>query len=87
MWLITEECHELLDAIPVLVADTEKDGDIIKTETIDDDIGDTARYGMKSMLSPRGTPKEEQKKEELSKLDAKRQRVRDIKARLGPAQA
>lgn len=71
MWLISAECHELLDAIPVLVADPKKDGDIIKTDSIADDIADTARYGLKSMLSPRGIPREVELDE---KLKAVRQR-------------
>jgi hypothetical protein len=57
MWLISTACHELLDAIPVLVADQEKDGDIVKTDSIADDIADTARYGIKSMLNPNVQPK------------------------------
>lgn len=59
MWLIADTCHELIDALPVLVADEDKDGDIIKTTSIADDIADAARYGLKSMLSPRGIPKDE----------------------------
>lgn len=60
MWLIAADCHELLDALPVLVADEEKDGDIVKTDSVADDCADAARYGMKSMLAPGGTPKEQQ---------------------------
>lgn len=66
MWLILEECHELLDALPVLVADPDHDGDIIKTESLEDDIADTARYGLKSELSPAGKPIEEQRQDMLA---------------------
>jgi hypothetical protein len=65
VWLIAAECHELIDAIPTLVADPNKDGDIIKTESIHDDIADCARYGLKSMLRPRGTPKSVQLEEKF----------------------
>lgn len=76
MWLIAAECHELLDALPVLVADPAKDGDIIKTTSIADDIADTARYGLKSMLSPRGVPKEVVRKELLDSFDERIARIR-----------
>jgi hypothetical protein len=65
LWFIALECHELLDAIPVLVADPEKDGDIIKTDSVADDIADTARYGLKSMVAPVGMPKEEKVKQAI----------------------
>lgn len=65
MWLIAADCHELLDALPVLVADKDNDGDIVKTDSVADDIADTARYGLKSMVAPRGMPADEQLKEKL----------------------
>ena len=65
MWLIAADCHELLDALPVLVADPDKDGDIIKTDSVADDCADAARYGLKSMLAPSGTPKEQQLEEKF----------------------
>lgn len=68
MWLIAADCHELLDAIPVLVADPDKDGDIIKTESVADDIADTARYGLKSMLAPRGIPRDAALEEKLASV-------------------
>ena len=76
MWLIAEDCHELLDAIPVLVADDERDGDIVKVESIEDDIADCARYGMKSMISPANKPKAEERQELLDSFDAKIARIR-----------
>lgn len=76
MWLIAEDCHELLDALPVLVADEERDGDIIKTDSQADDIADTARYGMKSMVSPHPKPKEEERKELLDSFDTQLDRIR-----------
>jgi hypothetical protein len=65
VWLIALECHELLDALPVLVADKDKDGDIIKTDSVADDIADTARYGIKSMVAPAVMPKEEKVKQAI----------------------
>ena len=81
MWLIGEECHELIDAIPVLVADDEHDGDIVKTESIEDDIADSARYGFKSMVSPSKKPHEEERKELIDSFDEKIRRIRERRAK------
>jgi hypothetical protein len=79
LWLISEECHELLDALPVLVADPERDGDIIKTDSIADDIGDTARYGLKSMLALHPKPKEVERSEMLESFDTQIERIRKLR--------
>lgn len=76
MWLISSECHELLDALPVLVADPEKDGDIIKTESLADDIADTARYGLKSMIALHPKPKEVERQELMDSFDQQIERIR-----------
>ena len=80
MWLIAEDCHELLDALPVLVADEDRDGDIVKTDSIADDIGDTARYGMKSMIAPHAKPKEVEREELLNSFDTTLERIRQRRA-------
>ena len=79
MWLIAEDCHELLDAIPVLVADPERDGDIIKTDSLADDIGDTARYGIKSMLALHPKPKEVERRELLESFDDELEAIRKLR--------
>jgi hypothetical protein len=85
MWLIAEECHELLDALPVLVADDERDGDIVKTDSIADDVGDCARYGMKSMIAPHAKPQEEERQEILDSFDSQIDRIRKRRAaKAGP---
>jgi hypothetical protein len=68
VWLISTACHELLDAIPVLVASQEKDGDIVKTDSIADDIADTARYGLKSMLHPAMKPESVELEEQFHEV-------------------
>ena len=80
MWLIAEDCHELLDALPVLVANEERDGDIVKVDSIEDDIADCARYGMKSMISPANKPKDVERQEVLDSFDAKIARIRARRA-------
>jgi hypothetical protein len=79
MWLIASECHELLDALPVLVADPDRDGDIIKTDSVADDIADTARYGLKSMLAPSGKPREVERQEVLQAYDDRIDRIRRLR--------
>jgi hypothetical protein len=79
VWLIAEDCHELLDAIPVLVADPDKDGDIIKTDSLADDIADTARYGIKSMLALHPKPKEVERREMLEGFDDELAAIRELR--------
>lgn len=57
MWLICANCVELAKALPLAIRD--EDGnleDVKKVPTIGDDVLDCARYGLKSMLSPREKP-------------------------------
>jgi len=70
MWLISEDCTELADALPLLVADEETDGDVLKTETVHDDVADCARYGLKSMLGTQSRPREVERVEMLEKIRA-----------------
>jgi hypothetical protein len=79
LWLIAEDCHELLDAIPVLVADPDRDGDIIKTDSLADDIADTARYGIKSMLALHPKPKEVERREMLESFDEEIDFIRKLR--------
>lgn len=57
VWLIGAECPELLNALPVLMRDPKNLDDVLKTDEgaarIEQDVSDSARYGLKSMLSPR----------------------------------
>lgn len=60
-WLISTLCPELYNAIPLLMRDPKKLDDVLKTDKtsakIEQDAADTARYGLKSMLSPGKKPK------------------------------
>jgi hypothetical protein len=79
MWLISADCIELADAIPLLVADENKEGDVLKTESIADDVADSARYGLKSMLAPRGKPLQVLRAEAASSIDEKYQRIMQLR--------
>jgi phage terminase large subunit len=52
-WIITRNCYELLESLPVLTRDEANIEDILKCEG--DDVADSARYGIKSRLDPRRT--------------------------------
>src|ERR1039458_9652158 len=57
VWLITTECPELLNSIPLLMRDPKKIDDVLKTDQsqarVEQDCGDTGRYFIKSWLNPR----------------------------------
>jgi len=54
--LVSEECEELIDAIPNLQVDEKNPEDVAKTKLRSDDIYDGFRYGLKSMLASGKTP-------------------------------
>jgi phage terminase large subunit len=54
--LISEDCPELIDAIPNLQVDERNPEDVAKTKLRSDDIYDAFRYGLKSMLASGKTP-------------------------------
>lgn len=57
IWLISSNCPELLNAIPTLMRDPKNLDDVLKTDKgqarIEQDISESARYGLKSMLDAR----------------------------------
>lgn len=56
-WFISEMCPEALNAIPALEYDSDKGGeDILKTDSVYDDIGDELRYGLQDMLNSAAKP-------------------------------
>jgi hypothetical protein len=67
--LISSECAELLKAIPVLMRDPKNLDDVLKTDLsvakLEQDLGDMARYLVKSMLSPKKKPQEEVDRDRL----------------------
>jgi phage terminase large subunit len=56
-WLLSEDCPQLINALPLLVRDEKNLEDVAKTDTLEDDVADCARYGLKSMLSPNQKPR------------------------------
>ena len=68
--LISSECAELLKAIPVLVRDPKNLDDVLKTDKsaakLEQDLGDAARYLVKSMLSPKRKTVEDDYREKMA---------------------
>ena len=68
--LISSECAELLKAIPMLMRDPKNLDDVLKTDKgsakLEQDLGDMARYLVKSMLAPRAKTHEEKVVDELN---------------------
>ena len=57
-YLIFDSCVETIKAIPTLMRNPEKLEDVLKTESLADDVGDCDRYAIKSYMSPRKEPEE-----------------------------
>jgi len=68
MWLISENCIEAVEAIPMAMRDEKNLEDVEKTDTVHDDVLDGLRYGLKSMLSPRQKPAEAGLEETLAHI-------------------
>ena len=60
VWLISAECPELLEAIPVLMRDPKDLDVVLKTDKgqarLEQDVSESARYGLKSYLKSAKTP-------------------------------
>jgi hypothetical protein len=54
--LVSRECPGVIAALPVLQTDPKKPEDVLKLDTVHDDIGDTARYGVESWIRCKDVP-------------------------------
>jgi hypothetical protein len=63
--VISDACPQLIKAIPLLTRDEEDIEDISKTTTVEDDLADALRYGVKGFLAPGSKPLEVQRDELL----------------------
>jgi hypothetical protein len=66
-WSIDPSCVKLIDCLPMLLRDPDKDSDVLKVDG--DDPADSARYGLKYHLSQSTKPKEIRAREEAEKID------------------
>jgi hypothetical protein len=73
-WYISENCPQLIDAIPQLMRSEEKPEDVVKTDQMYDDIADCARYGLVMALGTAPMPFEAQLAEKLSAIDNNQQK-------------
>lgn len=54
--VISTRCVQLINALQVLTRDPDNIEDILKTDTVEDDLADAFRYGLKGYLSPGRKP-------------------------------
>jgi phage terminase large subunit len=66
-WVIADHCAQLIDCLPTLVRDPANVEDVLKMAG--DDPADSARYGLKSRLSPGRAPIEQRAAERISTAD------------------
>lgn len=81
LWKISRDCEKLIECIPTLVRDMERNTeDVLKvdysTNFIGDDAADAARYGLISMLGKNRKPDEEEQRELHDAIDDKIERIR-----------
>lgn len=67
-WVIADSCAQLIDCLPTLTRDTANVEDVLKASG--DDPADSARYGLKSRLSPGRAPVEQRVAERITATDA-----------------
>ena len=72
--LIADTCPQLIAAIPLLTRDPDHIEDILKTQTVEDDIADAFRYGIKGFLAPGSVPVEEQLRQQLAEAHSNTER-------------
>ncbi len=66
-WIIAENCAQLIDCLPTLTRDPANVEDVKKMDG--DDTADSARYGLKSRLSPGRAPAEQRVAERITAVD------------------
>lgn len=61
VWLISAECPELLESLPILMRDPKDLDVVLKTDKgqarLEQDVSESARYGLKSYLRSAKTPR------------------------------
>ena len=72
LWKVTTDCPQLIRCMPTLIRDENHLEDVLKVDASENEIGDDAadsvRYGLKTRLSPRGTPFEVVLKEKTAEV-------------------
>ena len=66
--VITTDCPVLIGAIPMLIHDKTDIEDVFKIDSIEDDMADALRYGLKSYLKPGTKPRAVKLMEELDQI-------------------
>jgi hypothetical protein len=66
--VVTTDCPLVISTLPVLTRDPDDLGDVKKTESMEDDIADAIRYGIKSYLKPGRIPQAVKDQQALDKI-------------------
>jgi hypothetical protein len=66
--IITDDCVELIENLPLLTRNPIKLEDVLKTDSIADDVGDALRYGLKSFLKPGQVPQSVKDQQTLDRI-------------------
>jgi phage terminase large subunit len=73
LWTIDPSCERLIESLPTLIRDEDDIEDILKVDHSENEIGDDApdcaRYGLKTMLSPRNKPFAVEVEERLAAIE------------------
>ena len=67
-WLVTDECPNVIAAMPMAIHDEKHMEDVLKTLTADDDVRDMVRYGLFSQYGIADIPFEEKLKQQTAHL-------------------
>ena len=69
-WMVTDSCVEAIRSIPVVMRNPEKLEDVLKTDSLADDVCDELRYGIKSHLRPRKMPDDLAHMERMAQIES-----------------
>lgn len=66
--VVTTDCPNVISTLPVLIRDVDDPGDVKKTESLEDDVADAVRYGLKSFLKPGQVPQSVKDQQTLDRI-------------------
>jgi hypothetical protein len=66
LWCITSNCPKALESLPLAIADPDKDGDILRSDSWEQDVLDGNRYGIASYQRPEDKPIAERRREAIA---------------------
>lgn len=78
-WLISSECVQALESIPLAMRDPKDLDDVLKTDKsqarLEQDVLDDLRYGLKTMLAPRKKTEEQSYQEQMAQAEPEKRMI------------